>query len=244
MAFYLFTYTMTCDTGFAPAVSDGVLSLACCSSKLRRKVAEVFNEENEVYFMGVMGKTFAERCKLSCEEFAYAPLYIAKADHVVKASEYFRKNGKYAAPHRRDQVYLFDGRHWSSNKGNPHAKHPMSEKDLLNSNSDVFYKNGSKEKQMSDVILAKEFVYFGKEIVSLKVLDPMFSVLAAEQAREWRAHSNRAKNIDEKKFIAVFEELLKQNINPENRPYKALTEDSCGKGKGHPIENKCKKCTC
>lgn len=244
MAFYLFTYTMTCDTGFAPAVSDGVLSLACCSSPVRKSVARCLSEENEVYFMGVMGKTFAERCKLSCEEFAYAPIYIAKAYHAVKASEYFTKNGKYAVPHRQDQVYLFDSGHWSSKKENPHVKHRMSENELLNSNSDVFYREKSGEKQMSDVVLAKEFVYFGKEIVSLKVLDPMFSVLAAEQAREWRAHSNRAKNIDEKEFIAAFEELLKQNISPENRPNEDPPQDSCGQGKGQPIQRKRKKCIC
>ena len=113
MAFYLFTYTMTHDTGFAPAVSDGVLSLACCSPQLRRKIAGLLDGKNEIWFMGLMGKTLAPKCKRSCEEFAYAPVYIAKADHTVKASEYFKKGGKYAAPHRRDQVYLFDGEHWS-----------------------------------------------------------------------------------------------------------------------------------
>lgn len=242
MAFYLFTYTMTHDTGFAPAVSDGVLSLACCSPQLRRKIAGLLDGKNEIWFMGLMGKTLAPKCKRSCEEFAYAPVYIAKADHTVKASEYFKKGGKYAAPHRRDQVYLFDGEHWSVTEKNPHVEYGTLEKDFLYTNSDVLYR--LKGSPMSDVILAKEFVYLGKEMISLKTLDPMFAKLAGCQAQACRSHPDQTKNIDEKEFIAAFEELLKQNINPENRPNEDPPKDSCGQGKGQPIQRKRKKCTC
>jgi len=230
MAFYLFTYTMTSDKGFAPAVSDGVFSLACCSSQLRRKIAGLLDGKNEIWFMGLMGKTLARSCKHSCEDFAYAPVYIAKADHVVKASEYFRENGKYAAPHRRDQVYLFDGEHWSVTEKNPHVEYGTPEKDFLYTNSDVFYR--LKGSPMSDVILAKEFVYFGKEMFPLKTLDPMFGKLAEYQAQACRSHPDQTKNIDEKEFVAVFKKLLKQNINPENKPCKERDENrkrkNCG----------------
>ena len=98
----IFTYRLTHDTGFAPCVDNGLLTLACCKGgtenvkKGLRYFIGRFFEENlqkniEVYISGL---------------YSGKLLYIAKIDKVIPMTEYFSKK---EYEDRIDQIYRLDG---------------------------------------------------------------------------------------------------------------------------------------
>lgn len=94
----IFTYRITSDTGFAPCVDDGLLTLACCKGGkktyrcgLRNFIGCFFekglNKEAEVYVSGIYDNKL---------------LYLAKITEVIEMKEYF-SDKKYKK--RLDQIY-------------------------------------------------------------------------------------------------------------------------------------------
>ena len=85
----IFAYTMVYDTGFAPSVDKGVLSLACCKTFLRYKIAnELLDSSDDIYVVGLCSKQMSGRHNYDND---YFPVYIAKISDCVKTDYYYSK---------------------------------------------------------------------------------------------------------------------------------------------------------
>lgn len=155
----IYAYTMTDDTGFAPAVKDGTLSLACCKTYLRYKVAnDIKAGEHEVYIIGLCGKELANYhsyCRY------YFPIYIAKITEVVNTKEYF-SNIKYFD--RADSQYRLINETWYFTKDNPHHEattneylHPLKNPE----NDEDLYYTRKRVSELNYVLLSTEYACFG-----------------------------------------------------------------------------------
>lgn len=76
--FRICAYTVTDDTGFAPHIKDGWISLACCSGPTR-KGAEVGD-----FVLGVSGSTMDGVKK-------HVPIYLMKVEEKLSFDEYFHR---------------------------------------------------------------------------------------------------------------------------------------------------------
>lgn len=156
----VYAYTMTDDTGFAPCINNKILSLACCKTNLRYKIARDINSGNEnIYLLGLCGKQMADRHKYISE---YLPIYLAKITKSVTTEEYFGGEDFISRP---DAKYLFDGQKWYVKSGNPHVPINTNKSELSNpeKNKDLyyFYRNSNKPK-LNSVLISENFAYFGK----------------------------------------------------------------------------------
>ena len=143
----IFTYRLTHDTGFAPCVDNGLLTLACCKGGtetvkrgLRYFIGRFF-EENlqknvEVYISGI---------------YSGKLLYIAKIDKVITMNEYFVKK-EYKG--RTDQIYRLDGAVLKRDKRKLKGIHD----DEHSNNCD---RNGKY------VLISKEFVFLGNKAIDI-----------------------------------------------------------------------------
>ena len=155
----IYAYTMTDDTGFAPAVKNGMLSLACCKTYLRYKIANDINvNEHEVYIIGLCGKKLANYHSYSRY---YFPVYIAKITEFVSTKEYF-SNSKYFD--RPDSQYRLIDKNWYFTKNNPH--HDSSTNDYLQqlinpeNDKDLYYTR-RRNPELNYVLLSTEYACFG-----------------------------------------------------------------------------------
>lgn len=142
----LYVYVMTNDTGFAPCVEDGLLSLACCkggvNGGMRGAIARDFStcDKDDIWVLGVCGKG------LAAGDFTkeYSPVFLAKVTGTVPMTEYFMPNSEYNG--RNDHfAYKSDGEHLTSTEENPHTNADDQKKDI-----------GGKY-----VILSESFIYWG-----------------------------------------------------------------------------------
>lgn len=90
MAFRLYTYALTYDTGFAPCYDNGEFTLACCKPNLRANLCN--NPAQDVWVMGYR--------RVRGDEVY--PVYIAKIERVLCLEEYY-DSGVYDA--RADCIY-------------------------------------------------------------------------------------------------------------------------------------------
>lgn len=141
----IFTYRLTHDTGFAPCVDNGMLTLACCKGGtatvkrgLRYFIGRFFEEnlqkDVEVYISGI---------------YANKLLYIAKIDKVITMNEYFSKR---EYKDRIDQIYRLDGEKLKRKKCKLRGVHD----DDYSNNCDI---NGKY------VLISKEFIFFGNKAI-------------------------------------------------------------------------------
>lgn len=141
----IFTYRLTSDTGFAPCVDNGLLTLACCkggTEKIKRGLR---------YFIG---RFFEENLQKNVEVYVsgiYADklLYIAKIDKVILMKEYF-SNKKYKG--RLDGIYRLNGETLERDKSKLKGVHDDEHSNKCDINGEY-------------VLLSKEFVYFGKNAI-------------------------------------------------------------------------------
>jgi len=90
MAFRLYTYALTHDTGFAPCYDNGEYTLACCKPNLR---VNLFNDpEDDVWVMGYW--------RVRGDEVY--PVFVAKIERVLRLEEYY-DSGLYET--RSDCIY-------------------------------------------------------------------------------------------------------------------------------------------
>ena len=117
----IYAYTMTHDTGFAPAVHGKELSLGCCKTFLRHKIAEEWGklkDTTDFYVIGICGKQLADRNKKTNQETSdYYPIYIAKVKKVIKAIEYYKDQKDFK---RTDTQYSYRDGEWLYSEYNPH----------------------------------------------------------------------------------------------------------------------------
>ncbi|MBQ3866289.1 MAG: hypothetical protein II776_05255, partial [Clostridia bacterium] len=52
----VYAYVMTSATGFAPAVQDGLLTLACCKTRLRYKIGNMFDSARKGFYPSPNGE--------------------------------------------------------------------------------------------------------------------------------------------------------------------------------------------
>ena len=160
----VYAYVMTHDTGFAPAVKDSFLSLACCKTNLRYTIGQkYFDEKNdpkdEIYVVGICGKRLADRNKIGHVDF---PVFVAKINKVIPVETYYSDSDYEERP---DVQYKYENGEWFFTKDNPHHEitngkdfekldYPKMEKDLR-------YIRGSTNKP-NYVLLSNCYMYFGE----------------------------------------------------------------------------------
>jgi hypothetical protein len=83
-------YKMTTDSGGAPCVENGMLSLAICKPSIRRTA----RDGNII--IGFGGKKLGEKL-----------IYVAKISKVVVTGDYYRDNASYT--NRQDCIYRWQG---------------------------------------------------------------------------------------------------------------------------------------
>lgn len=139
---WLRMYTMTVDSGFAPHVRNGLISLACCAGPTREH-ANVGD-----FVLGLSGKKMYNK-----KTYNYVPrhtlIYLMKVDEKLKFNEYFydsrfsnRSDNIYRKRKRNDK-YIQDRRHVKD-------KRYMSE-----------HKGKDDTRIYKNVLLSRNFYYFG-----------------------------------------------------------------------------------
>lgn len=135
----LFSYVMTSDTGFAPCVSDGLLTLATCKPDIRR----LASDERHDYVMGIRGLTLARKSNTEPRRL----VYLAEVSEKTGFDSYYndaRHKG------RKDNIYHRVNGNWVQER-NPYHKHINRKTDL----------------KEPTVLLSRRFLYFGREAVEL-----------------------------------------------------------------------------
>ncbi|MDD6763408.1 MAG: hypothetical protein PUD92_07270 [Clostridiales bacterium] len=140
----LYVYAMTNDSGLAPCVENGILTLACCkggkNGGMRRKAANDLKEKNDVWILGLCGKRLAG----DNANKVYMPVYLAKLSEAVCMKKY------YSTPEYRKRadgrVYKVVNGELKPTKCNPHNDNER-EKDI-----------GGKY-----VLISENFTYWGDE---------------------------------------------------------------------------------
>lgn len=207
----IFAYAMTYDTGFAPCVTNGTLTLACCKTNLRYKVGNLFSEtEEELYLLGLCGKTLAKKCKFK-EEYFYAPVYAARITDVCKATEYYSFHQKT----RCDQVYVYNSEkeEWKIGEKNPHHLNCDKKEWDWQTEKDLVYlpRANSKKGVLNSILVSTDFAYLGEEIRSLhSTSSPVFKKIAEKCTKAPRS-DHREFDLHEK------EEILFKKWFCENR---------------------------
>lgn len=178
----IFAYTMVYDTGFAPSVDKGILSLACCKTFLRYKIAnELLDNSDDIYVVGLCGKQMSGRHNYDND---YFPVYIAKISDCVKTDYYYSKRAYKTRP---DSQYLLENGVWYFKKNNPH--HIISDnkeiEELPNPNEekDLFYIRGNKHEK-NYVLISTDYVYFGKYYSNNHFEVPPFLVKIGNERKE------------------------------------------------------------
>ena len=152
---YLYIYNCTHDTGFAPCVENGSLTLACCKPRMRNSIGKGrrFKDGDEVYFAARYHKKF---------------LFLAKLTEKVKMTEYFSDKGK----KRTDGIYDY-----ISGKGLVrNSKLKKGCKKAVHDNPEEI----EKDLRGEYVLISKEYIYLGKDAVEVESLK-----IAAEKVRDF-----------------------------------------------------------
>lgn len=127
-------YTMTDDTGFAPHVKDGWISLACCAGPTRK------NAEKGDFVLGVAASSRGNAPQ-------HAPIFLMQVDKKVTFDEYFN-DPNFAG--RVDNIYELDGGSYVQNREN-----------VTDRRYDNFHKDGEDPQKSEFVLLSRHFYYFG-----------------------------------------------------------------------------------
>lgn len=152
----VYVYRLTSDTGLAPCVKNGLLTLACCkggqirgekviSTGLRyrigtkRKQDGVDYSADDVYILGI---------------FQDKMLYIAKVDNVITMEEYYNGTSK----GRTDDIY-------SINNGKLERNKWLQKEEVHTEPGRIMRDLAGKY-----VLLSKDFVYLGKDAVDVRLL--------------------------------------------------------------------------
>lgn len=148
-------YRMTSDTGYAPCVADGMLSLACCKGGTKTGVSrgmrweigrklkdETWDQKDAIYVVGVARS---------------AIVYIARIDRVIAAGEYFshedyKSRGDCIYEVRDRPVRELKGKafFFARNDKNPEFHGPEAHDDHIRDETGGY------------VLLSTRFAYYGK----------------------------------------------------------------------------------
>lgn len=153
---HIIFYRMTSDTGYAPCVADGMLSLACCKGgtktggfqgmrwEIGRKLEDgTWDREDTIYVVGVAQSTI---------------IYIARIDRVIAAGDYF-SDENYKS--RGDCIYEVRDKprkgpggkefYFKRTRKSPWFHGPKAHDDHIRDETGTY------------VLLSTKFAYYGKE---------------------------------------------------------------------------------
>lgn len=151
---FLYIYRLASDTGLAPCIQDGLLSLAVCkggqirngipvNTGIRFWVGNKTNadwEKDDVYVIGTYKNDL---------------LYLARITNVIPMTEYYRGQSK----GRLDEIYKSDGvkleRNRKLQKENIHTEPERIKKDIAG----------------QYVLLSDKYIYLGKDAKRVDILD-------------------------------------------------------------------------
>lgn len=209
---YLFMYRVTSDTGFAPCVENGLLSLTCCKggkgnirfwigsgSIPSRNITFDYRKDN-VYVLGL----YQEKPKTN-PNF----LYLAKITEIQTMKEYFQKIGKnrndgiYDYIEKEDKLIRNEKRH-TDEKGRPDYVHL----------EDYVQKTDINGKY---ALLSNDYIYRGKDTVHLDIIDDY--LLKYNFTNKSGRGARRIEGNDAERIVA---ECLKLRDNLEHRPHKPI----------------------
>jgi len=102
----VYIYAITSDNGFALCIDNNWFTLSCCKGGtkggMRKSVANEIAIGNNVYLLGLCGKSLAKT-----NEMTYRPIYFAKIDDIIPMIEYYAEGGQSAG--WKDDVYRVVG---------------------------------------------------------------------------------------------------------------------------------------
>lgn len=206
----IYAYTLVTDSGFAPAVKDGLLSLACCKTRLRHIVQNQFASQDEsIFVIGLCGAQLARKIEKnkSTRDLPYYPVYIARITGVVSTDEYFN-NEEYND--RPDCQYIYKNKKWRYKKFNPHNPEKGIEIEAKEDNNDIFYtmRKGRYHHpyDYNAVLLSDDYCVFGS---NQKEPLPTWFAEKISQVRKKACRSDLKplQDVDEDSFAQYFEEL-------------------------------------
>lgn len=131
----VFLYTMVWDTGFAPHVSQGWMSLGCCAGPVRE------HAQLGTIVIGVSGKGMEGVCRW------YVPIYMMSVDEKLTFDEYFRDR-RFSG--RADNIYKKkDGKYVQD-------RSKVKDRRYIDEHADA-----DDTKKSEHVLLSSDFIYFG-----------------------------------------------------------------------------------
>ena len=169
---YVFMYRVPSDSGFAPCVDNGLLSLACCkggqkngthtgirywigkgecrSKYIEQQKFQSFNwAENQVYLLGIRKENYKNLPHYGKDTF----LYIARITDVETMIDYFQHEGKM----RTDGIYdVVDGK--------------LVRNDFLMPDTHADTDQQERDKAGVYALLSDDYVYLGRDAVLLSSL--------------------------------------------------------------------------
>lgn len=224
----IFTYAMVYDTGFAPAVYDSKLSLACCKTILRHTVQNILSSSEDVYLVGLCGKQLIDRNNLE-KELLYQPVYIAKVSDAICTDEYY-SDKKYK--NRPDVQYEYKNEEWYYTPNNPHHSHKnQKSSEKLNNpqaEKDIYYIYGSK-RCLNYSIICDEYIKFGKNIPKdLPNVFDKISKIQRKSPRSYRVVSNLLDSNEMNEFVDFFNNNKDKYKNENTIDKYFIDKISCG----------------
>lgn len=210
----IYAYTMTYNTGFAPCVSNKIMSLACCKTILRYRIAkEIENGEKDIYVIGLCGKQLARRNGIGVGKY-YSPVYIAKVADCVKCHDYYSKTD------RPDKKYVFKDGNWRILPGNPH------ENEI---DTDIYY-NFRNIHEENYVLIFEEYIYAGNKLQDIDTLPKLFDKIKSEREKSPRSNTTHLGDNDINCFVTYFNNNKKKIENDRKLVVDEYFVDSCRKG--------------
>jgi hypothetical protein len=136
----LYFYVMTHDSGFAPCVSKGMLTLATCKPRIRNSASD----EPSDYVMGVVGKILARKAGVK----RYSLVFLSKISKKKDYDWYYEHHKK-----RRDCIYHRDPKNhrWVQEPDSPHDGEKQKKVDT----------------RAPYVLISRHFVYLGRDCQEL-----------------------------------------------------------------------------
>ena len=196
---YLFIYRLTHDTGFAPCVDNGLLSLACCKGgqirngravktglryEIGSKHSGIDYDKDKVYVLGVYRGKF---------------LYLARITEVITMTDYYisRSDG------RLDDIYSFID-------GNLVRNH-----NLRNENVHTDKDDRIRDVAGEYVLLSEDFIYLGKDAAYVEIV------------KEYAPPSRGRKIYDGTTAEKIIAECLKYKDDKIHIPNTPIRKRSC-----------------
>lgn len=175
----IWIYTMTSDSGFAPHIKGGWLSLACCKPDIREK-AKIGE-----WIGGIGGTTLfgsKEDSKL---------IFLMQVDETMSFDEYFHDK-RFSEKKRADNIYKLnkEGKLIQANKANWRKEH-MTGYEI------------KKDTDIDRVLLSKHFYYFGDKAI------PLIQFKSEELLKPYRRYGHWvSKNLSKRIFDFVSSQYL------------------------------------